>query len=69
MFATMNSSKKTVIKVIAMIAANVFATVFASARADDVQRVKLFVRETRITVNGRTINCIATLAITRIRAC
>lgn len=43
-------------KVVAIIAANVFAIAFANARADDVQRVKLFVRETPITVNGGTIN-------------
>jgi len=51
----MNKSKKSVAKVVAIIAANVFAIAFANARVDDVQRVKLFVRETPITVNGRTI--------------
>ena len=51
----MDKSNKSVAKVVAIIAANVFATIFASARADDIQRVKLFVRETPITVNGRTI--------------
>jgi len=51
----MNKSNKSVVKVVAIIAANVFAIAFANARVDDVQRVKLFVRETPITVNGRTI--------------
>ena len=55
LFATMNKSNKSVVKVVAIIAANVFAIAFANARVDDVQRVKLFVRETPITVNGRTI--------------
>ena len=50
----MNNSNKSV-KAVAVIAANVFAAVFANARADDAQRVKLFVRETPITVNDRTI--------------
>ena len=52
----MDKSNKSVAKVVVIIAANVFATIFNSAPADDVQRVKLFVRETPITVNGRTIN-------------
>ncbi len=52
----MNKSNMRVTKVVAIIAANVFATLCVSARADDAQRVKLFVRETPITVNGRTIN-------------
>ena len=52
----MNKSNKSLTKVVAVIAANVFAAVLANARTDDVQRVKLFVRETPITVNGRTIN-------------
>ena len=51
----MNKSNMRVTKVVAIIAANVFATLCVSALADDVQRVKLFVRETPITVNGRTI--------------
>ena len=52
----MNMSNKSVTKVVAIIAANIFAIAFANTRADDVQRVKLFVRETPITVNDRTIN-------------
>ena len=52
----MNMSNKSGAKVVAIITTNVFAIAFANARADDVQRVKLFVRETPITVNGRTIN-------------
>ena len=52
----MNKSNTRVTKVVAIIAANVFAIAFANARTDDVQRVKLFVRETPITVNDRTIN-------------
>ena len=52
----MNNSKKSVTKIVAIIAANILAMAFANARADDVQRVKLFVRETPITVNGRSIN-------------